>query len=66
VDGGVTWQYVSGAVAVPAPLRHAVLLVAAAYYSNRGDNADANLDILKMPAIQASLAPYRVMRIGTL
>lgn len=54
------------AAAVPASLRHGVLLAAAALYSNRGDAADAPVDVLRLPAIQAALAPYRVMKIGTL
>lgn len=54
------------AAAVPAALRHGVLLVAAALFSNRGDAADAPIDVLRLPGIQAALAPYRVLKVGTL
>lgn len=65
-DASVIWTYVSGAAAVPAPLRHAVMLVSAAFYSNRGDAADAEKDVLRLPAIQATLEPYRVRRMSLL
>jgi hypothetical protein len=54
------------AAAVPATLRHGVLLIAAALFSNRGDAADAPIDVLRLPGVQACLAPYRVLKVGTL
>jgi hypothetical protein len=66
VDGGVTWSYVSQATAVPYTLRHGVLLVAAALWSNRGDNQDAQVEILELPAIKTALRPYRRMSISCL
>lgn len=54
------------AAAVPASIRHGVLLVAAALFSNRGDAADSPVDVLRLPGIQATLAPYRVLKVSTL
>jgi hypothetical protein len=64
-DGTVVWTYVN-APGVPASIRHAVLLVTAAFYSNRGDNADAMIEVLNLPAVRASLDPYRLLRVTTL
>jgi hypothetical protein len=61
----VVWTYVN-APGVPASIRHAVLLVTAAFYSNRGDNADAMIEVLNLPAVRASLDPYRLLRVTTL
>lgn len=54
------------AAAVPATLKQAVLLIAAALFSNRGDNADAMGDVLELPAVRACLAPLRIPRLSTL
>lgn len=51
---------------VPATLRHGVLLVAAALFSNRGDAADQPIDVLRLPGVQACLAPFRVLKVTTL
>ncbi len=51
---------------VPASLKHAVLLIATALYTNRGDSADAQDMVLHFPAITALLNPYRIIKIGTL
>lgn len=49
---------------IPASLRHGVMLVAAALWSDRGDNADP-VDVLGLQGIKAVLDPYRLIRIGT-
>jgi uncharacterized phiE125 gp8 family phage protein len=62
-------EYVVGyglAADIPPALRHGVLLVAAALWSNRGDNADAQADILQLPAIKSVLHPYKVIRLSTM
>lgn len=51
---------------VPTPIKHGVLLAAAALYSNRGDNADQPIDILSLGGVRAVLAPYRVLKFTTL
>lgn len=65
VDGGVTWAYVTPALPFPAALVHGVRLVAAALWSNRGDNADAMGEVLSLPNIRAILDPFRVVRVAT-
>jgi hypothetical protein len=54
------------AAAIPPSLKHGVRLVAAALYSNRGDNADAMGEVLALPNIAATLNPYRVLKVSTL
>lgn len=61
-----TLGYGAAATDVPATLAHGVLLVAAALYSNRGDNADQPTDILNLPGVRACLNPFRVMKVSTL
>lgn len=50
---------------IPIQIRHGILLVLAALWSNRGDNADQPLDILSFPGIKSILDPFRVMKIST-
>jgi hypothetical protein len=65
-DGTAVWKFVSDSLSVPASLKHAVLLISAALWSNRGDNADQQPDILGFPAVRALLDPYRVLRVSIL
>jgi len=49
------------AAAVPAPIKHAMLLMIGDLYANRGEKIRG--DSVAEPAIDALLAPYRVRRI---
>ena len=66
VSQALALEYTLGYATPPADIVHAVKMALAAIFSNRGDAADMPMDILRLPAIAALLAPYRVMRIGTL
>jgi hypothetical protein len=65
VDGTCVWAYMSEDGTIPDDLVFAVKLIAAALWSNRGDNLDNPVDILQLPAIRAVVDPYRLRRIGT-
>jgi hypothetical protein len=66
VSQALALEYTLGYTTIPADISHAVKMALAAIFSNRGDAADMPLDIMRMPAIAALLAPYRVLRVGTL
>lgn len=66
VKASYTVGYGPDAASVPPTLKHGVLLVAGALYSNRGDSADQPLEILSLPAVRAVLAPFRILKVGTL
>lgn len=51
--GDVRIQFVAGEVQPPAPLRHAVMLLAATWHENRETPPDN-------PAVDALIAPYRI------
>lgn len=66
VAHALSFEYVLGygatAASVPAPLRHGVMLMAAALWSNRGDNADD----LGASSVRSILDPYRIRRVCSL
>ncbi len=66
VSQALCFNYTLGYTSVPFPIRHAVKMMAAAMFSNRGDAADATLEVMNMPAVLTLLSPYRIMKLGTL
>jgi hypothetical protein len=61
VAKGISIAYTAGygeAADVPASLKHAVLLIATALFTNRGDSADSQDLVLHFPQVRALLAPY--------
>jgi hypothetical protein len=63
VDYSVGYQNVR---LIPPSVRQSMLIIAAALWSNRGDNTDANMDVLQFPGVKQLLDPFRVRRISTL
>lgn len=66
VSQALCFNYTLGYTTVPSAIKHAVKMMAAAMFSQRGDAADAGVDIMNMPAVLTLLSPYRIMKIGTL
>jgi hypothetical protein len=60
-----TLGYDSASV-IPASIKHGVMVMAAALWSNRGDNLDQPMDVMQFPAVRALYNPYRVRSISTI
>ena len=65
VSQALALNYTVGYATPPSDICVAIMMIVAALYSNRGDAADKPLDILKLPAVAAILAPYRSLHVGT-
>jgi len=52
--------------AVPPQLKHAVLLITTALFTNRGDSADSQDLVLHFPQVKALLAPFIMMNFTTI
>lgn len=62
-------EYTQGyesAGAIPSTLKHGVMVMAAALWSNRGDNLDTPVEIMQFPAVKALFDPYRVRSVSTI
>jgi uncharacterized phiE125 gp8 family phage protein len=56
----VTIEYISGWASVPAPIKHAMLLIMGHWYENREAVFTGALD--EVPAVSPLLVPYRIWR----
>jgi uncharacterized phiE125 gp8 family phage protein len=54
-------RYVAGYETIPAPIKHAVLMIIGRLYASRGETVRS--DTKDDPAIQALIAPYRVIAV---
>jgi len=62
-------EYTQGyadASSIPAPLKHGVMVMAAALWSNRGDALDQPTDVMQFPAVKSLYDPYRVLTVSTI
>lgn len=58
-----TAGYGTTPASIPPSIIHAIYLIIAALWSNRGDSIDGASDVLSLGNIRATLDPYRIIRI---
>jgi uncharacterized phiE125 gp8 family phage protein len=61
IEVDVAFGYGASAVDVPEPLRHAIKLLLAHWYENRGVTASAGESAPMAAGVEALIAPYRVL-----